>query len=620
MQEKYIYNAVSGKSSRPLVCFLLTFMLALLAVQKAPGQTFVPQTPITFPSNIKNIGHFDISWIDKYARVYVLANDANASVDMVELNSTTLTMITPTGTGAFVGKGTDPNSNPNFNDISGPNGVTIVNHAEIWAGDAPTFSGPIVANANLSVAYATDNCDSSVKVVSLISLNVTDVISTGGCFRADELSFDIDHQAVLIANDAEENIGKGPSVPFITLIDANPVAQGAHHPIITKITFDGTNGTPNALGGIEQSVYSPETGYFYVSVPQDGPNATVGAVAVVSAYLARRGDNPIVQKYELPGCSPTGATLGPNHELFLGCGEVIDIRDGSVLASFPKASGCDEVNTNPTDNLFLCGQSAGALGIVNSQTLQFIQSVPGFNRSVAADPVSLRIFGPSAANAVGGLCGAASAVGCIAVIAPAATQASVTPLTLTTSNSSVTLDGSASTTATPGTISYLFSVVPGSPVPAILQSPNSPKATVQFITAGTYMLQLTVTDANGTSSTSPVITLIYQPSAGGSTGGPSPVTIVVNGPTGSAGSTANSFNTANGQITLTATASSTNPGTLTYSWTPANAFQGGSISANTANTSSVSIELPSKGAYTFNLTVTDAKGASATTLITVNYN
>jgi probable HAF family extracellular repeat protein len=95
---------------------------------------------------------------------------------------------------------------------------------------------------------------------------------------------------------------------------------------------------------------------------------------------------------------------------------------------------------------------------------------------------------------------------------PSGTNAVVTPLNLTTSASSVLLDGSGSTSGA-GNLQYVYTVVPGGKQPALLQSPNDPKATVDFVNGpGLYLVQLTVTDASGNTSKSPVVMLNYQPS------------------------------------------------------------------------------------------------------------
>jgi hypothetical protein len=96
------------------------------------------------------------------------------------------------------------------------------------------------------------------------------------------------------------------------------------------------------------------------------------------------------------------------------------------------------------------------------------------------------------------------------VTPPSGTNAIVTPTSVTTSQASVVLDASASTSAS-GSLQYLFEVLPGGLQPALLQSPTNPKATVDFVNGpGTYLIQLVVTDASGKTSTSPVITLTYQ--------------------------------------------------------------------------------------------------------------
>jgi probable HAF family extracellular repeat protein len=98
-----------------------------------------------------------------------------------------------------------------------------------------------------------------------------------------------------------------------------------------------------------------------------------------------------------------------------------------------------------------------------------------------------------------------------APVANGATIAAVTPVNLTTNQSTVVLDASGSTSAS-GDLQYQFTVVSGGLKPALLQAPNDPQATVDFVSGpGLYLVQLTVTDAGGNSSKSPVVMLNYQP-------------------------------------------------------------------------------------------------------------
>ena len=92
---------------------------------------------------------------------------------------------------------------------------------------------------------------------------------------------------------------------------------------------------------------------------------------------------------------------------------------------------------------------------------------------------------------------------------PATTKAVVSPATVTTTQASVVLDGSGSTGT--GPLTYFYSVLPGGKVPAILQSPNNPKATIDFVNGfGTYMIQLKVTDSAGHTAVSDPVSLVYK--------------------------------------------------------------------------------------------------------------
>jgi probable HAF family extracellular repeat protein len=96
---------------------------------------------------------------------------------------------------------------------------------------------------------------------------------------------------------------------------------------------------------------------------------------------------------------------------------------------------------------------------------------------------------------------------------PSGTNAVVTPLSLTTSQPSVVLDGSGSTSAS-GNLRYLFTVVSGGLQPSLLQTPSDPKATVEFVNGpGLYLVQLVVTDGSGNTAKSPVVMLTYQPAS-----------------------------------------------------------------------------------------------------------
>jgi hypothetical protein len=104
-----------------------------------------------------------------------------------------------------------------------------------------------------------------------------------------------------------------------------------------------------------------------------------------------------------------------------------------------------------------------------------------------------------------------TSTGPASLMATNGTTAVVTPSSLTTSQASIMLSASASISGA-GNLTYFYMVLPGGLKPALLQSPNNPVATVDFVSGpGTYLLQLTVTDSKGNVSSTAPITLVYMP-------------------------------------------------------------------------------------------------------------
>ena len=343
------------------------------------------------------LGAFDISFVDPVLDLYVLADRTNASVDFFDTSDDTFI----TRVGGFAGvKATT--------SVSGPDGVVIVDHREVWAGDG----------------------DSTVKVIDIASHSLTDTISTGGSFRVDEMAYDSRDHIIAMANNADVP-------PFVTLIDTNS------HAILGKITFDGTNGTPDATTtGIEQPQWSPRTGLFYISVPQDGPDARTGAVAAIDP-----GSQTVVSTFPLWQCTPAGLTLGPRNEALVGCSAsfgsapdvltqslIINLGDGTVRAYVPQVGGSDEVwydrgsghyYTGSRANQDASGKVVPVLGVIDARTGVWDGNVPTSTtaHSVAADTHSHHVFVPIGFVPPGSPAGTDATnpcptAGCIAVYLP----------------------------------------------------------------------------------------------------------------------------------------------------------------------------------------------------------
>ena len=129
------------------------------------------------------------------------------------------------------------------NSISGPDGVVIVGGTTVWAGDG----------------------DSTLKVIDITTFKITDTITVTDPtdpnvkMRVDEMAWDASDHILAAANNAN-------TPPFITLVNTDT------HEILGQIIFDTAHAGVDAQNGIEQSQWSPQTGLFYVSVPQVGPN------------------------------------------------------------------------------------------------------------------------------------------------------------------------------------------------------------------------------------------------------------------------------------------------------------------------------------------------------------
>jgi hypothetical protein len=355
----------------------------------------------------KGLGAFDISFVDPTIDLYTLSDRTNASIDFIDASGNKfLGRI-----GGFKGVVLNPDGTAN-NNLSGPDGNLIAGHRYVWAGDG----------------------DSTVKVIDLKKFQIVDTISTGGKFRADEMGYDARDHIIAVANDAD-------TPPFITLIDTET------RKILNKVPFDGTNGSPIAVGGIEQTQWSPKTGLFYTSVPQiDASDPTLGGVAVIDPHSMS-----VTAVYPVKNCTPAGLALGPRTQALLGCSAsfgmspnvltqsvVMDITNGNVVVNITQVGGSDQVwydsgsqhyylaARSNTDN---AGKVIPVLGTIDAKTNTFDGNVSTSTtaHSVAADKFSLHVFVPIGFVPPGSPSGTDSTNpcpmnGCIAIYLPSASD------------------------------------------------------------------------------------------------------------------------------------------------------------------------------------------------------
>jgi hypothetical protein len=372
---------------------LFPILLLTGGAASAADEVFRPTTAITLPAG-QTILSFDISFVDPLVGLYILGDRTNKAVDVIDTD--TNTVLVQLGKGSF--KGATGN-----NDTSGPDGVLIVRHREVWAGDG----------------------DSTFKVIDLFSQQITHTISTGGTKRVDEMCHDPRDHLVMMANNAETPF------PFASLVSTKTYA------IVKKITFDGTGGTPKAVNGAEQCQWNHRTGKFYIALPEIDGTGGAGGVAVIDPKTMAVEATFVVP---LASCqAPQGMAIGPDHQILLGCNgaggadhptAIIDERNGKVIRTLKNQSGADMVWFNPGDGHYFLARSSAVgsnqlLGVVDSDGIRQDQSIPitltpgtPNAHSVAADPVMNQIYVPIPGGGKSNICstaGGSDAQGCIAV-------------------------------------------------------------------------------------------------------------------------------------------------------------------------------------------------------------
>ncbi|RYZ46521.1 MAG: hypothetical protein EOP49_23185, partial [Sphingobacteriales bacterium] len=169
-------------------------------------------------------------------------------------------------------------------------------------------------------------------------------------------------------------------------------------------------------------------------------------------------------------------------------------------------------------------------------------------------------------------------------------------ITITLPTNSVMLDGSGNDAD--GTISsYNWVKISGGA--ANIVSANTASSNVSGLSQGSYTFQLTVTDNNGATATDEVgVTVLPAPNVPptANAGNDITITLPVN------------------NITLVGTGNDADGTVTSYSWVK---ISGGAANIASANTASSNVSGLVQGSYSFQLTVTDNSGATATDVVNV---
>jgi PEP-CTERM motif-containing protein len=389
------------KHLQALTLCMSAALLAGLGARPALAVPLTLETLIPIPATAANVQpggaftSFDISFFDPVSGNYYLADRSNASVDII--SGTTLTVIGQV-TGGFAGQ--QPTTS-----ASGPNGVLTVTSGgttTLYAGDG---------NSTLKVFNATNPAASSL----------LQSISTGGSFRLDEMAYSpLTHQ-VLAANNAD-------SPAFATIFTTN----NGTTPVSISTTGIKIPGAANT-DGLEQPVWNPNTGSFFISVPafngDQGGVAEIktdGTVGALTKFASIAGGPA--------ACGPTGLAIGGSGNLLVGCGSgqavLLHIDPtthiGSIVALYPQISGTDEIWYDPTTHSFyVTGKDASGnrvFDVISDITDLITQSVLlpvlalSNPHSIAVDSLTGDVFVPLAGSTAT-VPNTTCPLGCVAVYA-----------------------------------------------------------------------------------------------------------------------------------------------------------------------------------------------------------
>lgn len=380
---------------RSLRTLLLAGAAGLFAGPALANPVYALLTTIAIPAAASNTAgsftSFDISYFDPSTQLDYVADRSNSSVDIFSAKTNSYVG----RVGGFVGLAATTS-------VSGPDGVVVAvqgGQHSLYAGDGnSTLKGFDINNGYAPL------------------VNTPLATGTPADKRVDEMAYSPQTNRLLVANNAA-------ATPFATLIDTT------NNTVVQRITFGGTGGVPNATNGIEQSVWDPNTGKFYLSIPQVGGTGP-GAVAQIDPITGAVTKLFDLASFGIAGCGPSGLALGSGSQLLVGCATggtqtvlfdpTLNGGQGGLVATFSQISGTDEVWFDPTTGRFFVSGANNpggpVLGIIDGLTDTFLQNVatqPGNAHSVAVDPVSGEVFVPLPGGSGNTVCTS----GCIGVYA-----------------------------------------------------------------------------------------------------------------------------------------------------------------------------------------------------------
>ncbi len=364
---------VGGRWGCRAVTMAAALAMGIPAWAQAPGKTHLQQVIAVPGVTSADTFYYDGSYIDAGRRLYYLSDRTTKGIDIVDIAAN---KVVAQMKDLFVGqmfKGAKLD-----NDVSGPNGLSLVTANELWVGDG----------------------DSTVKIIDIVGRSLLATIATGGKARTDLAVLDPDHHVVMATN-------KNDAPPFVSFIDPQS------RQIVGKLELQAES--------LDGAVYDHDHERYLLSVGSstDNPQGEIDAIDPV-----RRA---VVARYPTPECFPGGLALGPSGHLLIGCGGdaidagfkaktlVMDAGSGRLLQTIGEVGGADFVDYDSGNKRFYLGardmtedgtkntKKTPVLGVIDAVTMAFLQNVPAAPncKTVSADPVTNHVFMPLTASGNG---------------------------------------------------------------------------------------------------------------------------------------------------------------------------------------------------------------------------
>jgi hypothetical protein len=490
------------------------------------------------------------------------------------------------------------------NNVSGNATVTVT------VKPAPVIPGPPSANAgsnqtitlptnNISLAGSGSETNGTIASFSWTQSSGPSTATIGSSSAASTTVSGLQQGTYTFRLTITDALGITASATVTVTVDAptpgSPVSNAGSNQTITL----PTNRVTLAGSGSETNGTIASYSWTQVSGPSTATIASASSASATASGLVKG-----TYVFMLTVTDNTGVTASDN--------VTVTVNPAPVTPGAPSANaGNDQTITLPTNHVSLTGSGSETNG-----------TITGYSWTQVSGPSTASISNASAASTtMSGLVQGAyvfkltvtdnsgiTAIDNVNVTvnppvpgAPSANAGSNQTITLPTNSASLTGSGS----ETNGTITGYSWTQSSGPSTAVIGSVSSASTAVSNLVQGAYVFKLTVTDNSGVTATASVtVTVNAAP-------------VIPGTPSANAGSN-QTITLPTNSAKLTGSGSETNGTIASYAWKQTGGPSTAAISAATSATTTVgSLQ---QGTYTFQLTVTDNSGVTATASVTVTVN